>query len=387
MTESIRVLIVDANPARRRALSGLVNSLPDAEVAVAVSGGKQAIGMLGFHEVDLILIDFDTPDMDGVEVLERIREAHPDLSAAMMIDESGADGREFVEAPGMGSLERLPKLAPGDENSVRDFRLSLLTIMGQARNRKNLRVARALMRKGPAAAAGPPADRGKNRTRVKSGRRPGAGRSAPAPPPGKIDVVAMGISTGGPDILAEIIPKLPGDLGAPVLLVQHMPSDLTGSLARSLNAKSSLHVREAADNEEVLPNVVYLAPGGKHMVVRNKSAENESFGSRYIGLNDDPPINSIRPAADVLFRSVAQVYRGAILAVVMTGMGSDGVKGVAAMKKKGCYCLTQSEDSCVVYGMPRAVVEAGLSDETAHPEKIADRITFLVKGKSGEKGI
>jgi two-component system chemotaxis response regulator CheB len=165
----------------------------------------------------------------------------------------------------------------------------------------------------------------------------------------------------------------------PILLVQHMPPLFTASLAQELDRKSQITVKEAVEGEPLRPGTVFIAPGGRHMIVR--SAEDVTPGSTgyVIGLNDDPPENSCRPAVDVLFRSIAAEYHGNVLAVVMTGMGSDGCEGVRAMQQKGCYCLTQSSASCVVYGMPLAVDEAGLSDESVPLHRLAAKIVSLVE--------
>jgi two-component system chemotaxis response regulator CheB len=205
-----------------------------------------------------------------------------------------------------------------------------------------------------------------------------------APVPGRIDIVAIGVSTGGPNALAELIPHLPADLPVPVLLVQHMPPLFTASLAEHLDQRSPLSVREARDGEPVLPGCVYIAPGGKHMVVRRLPDREGGVANPIIGLNENPPENSCRPSVDVLFRSLAAQYEGNMLAVVMTGMGNDGCEGVRAMKRRGCLCLTQSEASCIVYGMPLSVDEAGLSDEQVPLDRLAGRITHLVCRYRGE---
>jgi two-component system chemotaxis response regulator CheB len=180
--------------------------------------------------------------------------------------------------------------------------------------------------------------------------------------------------------LVELIPMLPSDLDVPVLVVQHMPPLFTASLAEHLSRKSRIIVREAVDGESITPGKVLIAPGGKHMVVRSRSDAASGKQERFVGLNEEAPENSCRPSVDVLFRSMAAHYGGNMLAVIMTGMGSDGCEGVRAMKRRGCHCLTQSEDTCVVYGMPLAVDEAGLSDERVPLELLATRITRLVKG-------
>jgi two-component system chemotaxis response regulator CheB len=202
-----------------------------------------------------------------------------------------------------------------------------------------------------------------------------------APLPARIDVIGIGVSTGGPNALAELIPRLPEDLPVPVLLVQHMPPLFTASLAEQLANRSALKVREARDGEPILPGTVLIAPGGKHMVVRRRG-DVEGASMAIVGLNENPPENSCRPSVDVLYRSKAAQYDGNMLAVIMTGMGSDGCEGVRAMKRRGCHCITQSEATCVVYGMPLAVDEAGLSDEQVPLAQMAQRITTLVR-KSG----
>jgi two-component system chemotaxis response regulator CheB len=192
--------------------------------------------------------------------------------------------------------------------------------------------------------------------------------------PRSFGVCAIGVSTGGPEALSRLIPAISDPLPVPILCVQHMPPMFTKSLAESLTRKSKISVVEASEGEVVTAGIMYIAPGGHHMVVRNKD------GKVVIGLNEEPPENSCRPSVDVLFRSVANTYgeRG-ILGVVLTGMGNDGCSGMRVLKRKGCYCITQSEQTCVVYGMPRAVDEAGLSDKSIPLESIAGEIESLMK--------
>ena len=159
---------------------------------------------------------------------------------------------------------------------------------------------------------------------------------------------------------------------------------MTASLAESLT-KSALEVREAVDGEEVLPNIAYVASGGRHMTVASQRTNTGSSSIKHIRLTRDPPVNSCRPSVDVLFYSLARAYSGRVLAVIMTGMGSDGMEGIRALKKNNCYCMSQTEATCVVYGMPRAVVEAGLSDERVPLGNMAFRILELVRGQN-QKG-
>jgi two-component system chemotaxis response regulator CheB len=173
---------------------------------------------------------------------------------------------------------------------------------------------------------------------------------------GAIDVVTIGVSTGGPNALAAIIPHIPGNLPVPIVLVQHMPPLFTRFLAERLNSQSALEVREAGGGEELLPGTVYIAPGDYHMVVERK-------GARIVtALTQAPPENSCRPSVDVLFRSVSETYRSAVLAVVLTGMGQDGLRGCEDIKRWGGSVFVQDEATSVVWGMPGFVVRAGLAD-------------------------
>ena len=222
-------------------------------------------------------------------------------------------------------------------------------------------------------------------SRSSAGRRPrlfhgasgrlGPPKAAAAVMWSKSSVVAIGISTGGPNALAEMMPKLPADLGVPLLIVQHMPPVFTRSLARSLNSKCAIEVREARDGESLAPSVALIAPGGKQM----KVAAGAEGVSRIIKLTDDPPENSCRPSVDYLFRSVAHHYVGRATGVIMTGMGSDGTLGLKLMKRNGARIIAQDEATCVVYGMPKGPVDAGIVDAVAPLHRIAAEIVKTVK--------
>ena len=186
--------------------------------------------------------------------------------------------------------------------------------------------------------------------------------------PGKIEVIGLGVSTGGPNALQKLIPMLGKNLRVPILAVQHMPPMFTASLAERLNKDSKIEVVEAKEDETVIPGKMYIAPGGFHMVVRKGHSSNS------VGIIDTPPVNSCRPSVDVLFRSMAMVYGGNMLTVVLTGMGNDGAAGVSAIRRKGGYSIVQDEMTSVVWGMPQAVYEANDADEVLPLEKISERI-------------
>ena len=367
--QKLRVLIVDDTVVYRRILSDVIESFDDTELLGTAPHGRLALAKLEHEPADLVLLDVEMPEMSGLETLRHLRRLYPDTGVIMISGTNSAAAKYTMEALALGALEFVRKPEGSDAEASRaELRDLLRPLLRHVRTRKNLR----------GIGQNPPA-------RPQAGAAPAPAAPAPAPPPSprvaprpaRFDVVGIGVSTGGPNALAEVIPLLPADLAVPVLLVQHMPPMFTASLAEHLAKRSAIKVSEAQEGEPVLPGHVYIAPGGKHMVVRRGGeAATAPF---IIGLNENPPENSCRPSVDVLFRSLAAQFEGNLLAVIMTGMGSDGCEGVRAMKRRGCHCLSQSEDTCVVYGMPMAVDEAGLSDEKVPLPRLAARITQLVQ--------
>ncbi|MFH1139026.1 MAG: chemotaxis-specific protein-glutamate methyltransferase CheB [Pseudomonadota bacterium] len=386
MADPLKILIFDESVVQRHLLSEIVSGLQDVEVVAVAATGKITLAKLSQIKVDLILFDVGLTLDNPIEIMKKIGNGFPDVGMVTLSAQDSASADLAIQTLEMGALDLLTKPDPAAGAAGRaEFKNQLEPILRAFRGKKHVRLAKRLTegvtpRSGTAArppepAASQPAPR---KTAVPARTTPPARVEDPWK---KFEVVGVGVSTGGPNALAELIPLLPGDLGVPVLLVQHMPPTFTAALAASLDRKSALRVREGGEGMEILPNTVYIAPGGKHMVLQTGSA-----GPR-IELNTDPPVNSCRPAVDVLFESIAKVYKGPILAVIMTGMGNDGVEGVRRMKKgRGCYCLTQTEDTCVVYGMPRAVDEAGLSDEKAPLGQLAARIEALIKKAAGNPG-
>jgi two-component system, chemotaxis family, protein-glutamate methylesterase/glutaminase len=192
-------------------------------------------------------------------------------------------------------------------------------------------------------------------------QRPRTRLSRTGPP-----LVLIGVSTGGPNALANLLPALPADLGAPVFIVQHMPALFTEALANSLNSKSAIGVTEARDGEAARANHAYVAPGGKQMKLAPGA-----HGEMLVRLTDDPPENGCKPAVDYLFRSVALHFPGRSIAAILTGMGNDGTAGLRMLKRGGCFTIAQDEASCVVFGMPREAILAGVVDVVAPLDRIA----------------
>ena len=391
MVQDLKIFIVENNEAYRAFLSKVITNVDGIELAGAVGDSRMAVSRLKHTPVDLVLLQLEMPGMDGVQTLEKLLASHPDMGVIALSASQAQSSEKAVKALQMGALDFIPNLADVSEAGALALRLRLMTLIGLFRARRNSRMAKLLhveqlpVPKVPIV-RDPVAPAPRSESLPKNCREAPERPTKPIVANPRIDLLAIGVSTGGPNALAHLIPLLPPDLGVPLLIVQHMPPVMTASLAESLNKKSALQVHEAVDGEEVLPNIAYIASGGTHMTVAREQARNPS-PKRRIQLTSDPPVNSCRPSVDVLFRSIAEAYDGSILAVIMTGMGSDGMEGVRVLKQKGCYCLAQSEETCVVYGMPRAIIEAGLSDEKVHLHNMAPRIIDLVGGRytRGEK--
>lgn len=375
----LKVLIVDDTIVYRKILSDVVESLDDAELVGTAPHGRLALAKLEQSPADLVLLDVEMPEMGGLEALKEIRRRHPATQVVMISGTNMSSADITMHCLEQGALDFLRKPEGIDAEASRsELKDRLRPLLRHIRTRFNLRrgllPARDATRPEPAPVSWPGQGTPEPSVPAKAAFRA-------APVPDRIDVVAIGVSTGGPNALVEVIPRLPADFPVPILLVQHMPPCFTASLAAHLDQRSALSVREAKDGEPVLPGHVLIAPGGKHMVVRRMGGD-EGQGL-IIGLNENPPENSCRPSVDVLFRSVAAHFGGNMLAVIMTGMGNDGCEGVRTMKRRGCICLSQTEETCVVYGMPLAVDEAGLSDERIPLDRLAERIDRLARKQRG----
>jgi two-component system chemotaxis response regulator CheB len=369
INKKIKVLVVDDTIVYRKAVGDVLQEIPGVEVVGVAHNGKIALSKIRTLKPDLLTLDIEMPEMNGIEVLEHLQKEAPEVSAIMVSTLTAEGGHMTMKALELGAYDFL--LKPSSTNIadskkqlrvlltplIKAFQSGRTTIGSMRRQTQTRRTTPSVRSRTPARA-------------VSTASRRGAARR------GKSEIVAIGISTGGPNALSKMMPTLPGDLGVPVVLVQHMPPVFTKSLAASLNAKCALSVKEAEDGEAIRANVVYIAPGGKQMkLVASTDGQN-----RLIKLTNDPPENSCRPSVDYLFRSVADYYVGRTTAVIMTGMGSDGTKGLEILKKKSSIVIGQDQATCVVYGMPKTPAEKGLVDIVAPLDRIAAEIIKTVKG-------
>jgi len=326
--KALRTLVVDDSPTYRRILETCLRDLAGVEYVGSASDGPQALSQARLLAPDLVLLDVDMPEMSGVELIPRLLAIDHRLSILMVSALTTRGAEVTIRSLSAGAFDFVAKpTATHGENGVHILRLSLRGAIDALRQ--------------PA-------------------RPPCAPRVTPTPShPGerRVAVVGIAVSTGGPRALAELLPRLPASFPLPILIVQHMPEEFTAALAASLDRRCALTVREAADGARVAPGHVLLARGGWHLRVHGPP------GRELARVERDAPVHDLRPSADVLFESLATVYDGAVLGVVMTGMGADGLEGVRRIRALGGYCVAQSQESCAVYGMPRAVIESGQADE------------------------
>jgi len=348
----IRVLVVDDSVVIRKILTDALAADPDVEVVGTAANGRIALGKLDALQPDLVTLDVEMPEMDGLTTLREIRKVRPKLPVIMFSTLTARGASATLDALSAGANDYVTK--PANVGSV---------TMAIARIREELipKIKALARRSGaPPSPAGTRAPASTGSTAIAAGPVRLAAASAGRLP---VEVVVIGISTGGPNALAAIMPQLPADLPVPVLIVQHMPPVFTRLLAERLSAKCPLPVQEAVAGEPILPGRVYVAPGDFHMFAERSPTTGLAAGPRrQIGLSQAAPENSCRPAVDVLFRSAATVYGSATLALVLTGMGSDGLHGCEAIRAVGGTVLAQDEATSTVWGMPGFVARAGLAE-------------------------
>lgn len=373
--KNLRVLVVDDTIVYRTAVSDIIKEIPGVELVGVAHNGKIALAKIETLKPDILTLDIEMPVMNGLEVLAEIQKKYPGIGA-IMLSTLTADGSEMtMRALELGAFDFILKpqsksTAEGKLEIKRSLQ-PMLEAFAKSKTAPNL-----LSRKIPAGRTQPTL-RPLGATQIATDRKATSSLkpSVTGLKRGKSEIVTIGISTGGPNALTQMLPRLPGDLGVPVVIVQHMPPVFTKSLAASLDKKCALTVKEAEEGEAIQPNIVYIAPGGKQM----KLVASADGKNRCIRLTNDPPENSCKPSVDYLFRSVGDYYVGRTTAVIMTGMGSDGTKGLAVLKDKGAYIIGQDEATCVVYGMPKAPADLGYLHVVAPLNKIADEIVRSVR--------
>ena len=351
------MLVVDDSALVRRLVTTSLGLDPEIEVAGQATHGREAIEMVDALKPDAVTLDIEMPILDGLGALDAIRRKHPRLPVIMFSTLTEKGATKTLEALSLGASDFVTK--PSNTTSMAE---SMASVREQL-----IPKLKALV--------------GAHRL-VGGGRSVGPARDALAqaaapvrtvqPTTTRPDVLLVGCSTGGPDALSRVLEELPGTLRVPVLVVQHMPPLFTTMFAERLDRVSPLHVREAVEGDEPRPGEVLIAPGGFHLRVRRTA------GLVRVHLDEGPQENFCRPAVDALFRSAVDVYGGAALALILTGMGSDGLVGCRLLAEQGARVVVQDEASSVVWGMPGAVATAGLAHDVLPLEDIAGKLATLI---------
>lgn len=345
----VKVLIVDDSAFMRNALSNMLSSDPEIQIVGKARDGLEAIELVEKLRPDIVTMDVEMPRMDGIAALKHIMEKNP--VPVIMVSSITTDGAKVtLDALDLGAVDFIPK-------NLSDLSINIVKIREVLIDKIKHIARKGIVKRRIRPAATPKAlEIPKSIPMRTTGER-------------RINLVSIGTSTGGPKALQEIISKLPKDFPTPIVIAQHMPPNFTGPFAERLNNLCKIEVKEAEDGESLKNGVTYIAPGRGHMRVKRQRGIDTVVS---ISENKDEFI--YRPSVDALMMSVAEIFPGRALGVILTGMGNDGFKGLTKLKETGGRIFAQNEETCVVYGMPKAVVDAGIADKVLAIEEMAGEI-------------
>jgi two-component system chemotaxis response regulator CheB len=372
ISQNLRILVVDDSIVFRMMISEVIGGIPGMEVVGTARDGNTALDRVTSLKPDLVTLDIEMPGMDGLEVLTRLQTRHPHVGVLMLSSDAGRGGRRIITSLESGAFDFV--LKPREKNMTENKQKLEKDLAPLLRSFSRRMEIRSILNGRPR--TDEPRNRSipPQRTKTENTLEKTFVFKADAPR-NRSDIVAIGVSTGGPAALARLIPALPADLAVPVLIVQHMPPGFTRALAESLDRQSSIPVAEARNGDRLMPGRVYIAPGGSHMKVISTGDK----AGHLIRITQDPPENGCRPSADYLFRSVADLYKDRATGVIMTGMGQDGAKGLALMKQYRAAIIAQDEATSIVFGMAKQPVSNGIVDVVAPLETLAREIMKTVR--------
>lgn len=370
------ILVVDDSALMRRVICDIINTDSNFQAKDTCRDGLEAYEKLKTTTYDGVVLDVNMPRMDGLQLLEKLQEDNIKANVIMVSTLTTKDAEVTILALERGAIDFVTKPTNISEAKGEDFKKKLLdTLNAVLTSRLLARTSRASSR--------PSATTPKTSTTSSNATLSGAASPAKAnvaasfkrlKATGKNKLIALASSTGGPKALQSVIPFLPENLDAPMVLVQHMPAGFTKSMAERLNEVSKIKVKEAEDGDKLEKGQIYVAPGGKHMeVVKNPD------GSHKIKLNTMPAIGGLRPCANITYDSLSKSGYDEVVCVVLTGMGADGTNGILSLgHHKPIHVISQNAETCIVYGMPKAIEESGVVDEVVPLEKVAECITKRV---------
>lgn len=367
-----RVMVVDDSAIARGIVTRTLSEAPGISVVASVPNGLMALKALGNHDIDVVVLDIEMPELDGLAALPRMLELRPQLKVIMVSAASQKDAEISLKTMAMGAADYVekPKAGLGGADAFyEELVCKVRQHAGAGAQTTSVRHAAKTARPSqtkPARAPAPAAASPKVIRRKETFPRP--------------EIIAIGSSTGGPQALAEVLKNLSPSLTQPILITQHMPATFTALLAQHMTRYSGRIASEAQDGERIEAGRIYIAPGGKHLVVEQAAA-----GGYLIRLDDGPPENSCKPAVDPMLRSLARIFGDRLLTVILTGMGCDGLKGCEAVVHVGGRVLAQDRETSVVWGMPGAVAQAGLCREVLPLHQIGTAITRIAGGEGNEQ--
>ncbi len=382
-----KILIIDDSALMRRVISDIINSGDDYEVAAIAKDGLEGFDLIVSNPnyYSVVILDINMPKMNGLELLEKLQKNRIEQTVIIVSTVAKQGAKETIRALELGAFDFVTKPENYLETKGNDFKSKIHTMLDVATEGKTKTASKPFLSSKLDVVKATATDVGaimqQNITRTMEFRRKTQELNKPAKKfdsskfsgvkIGKKKIVAMACSTGGPKSLQQVIPLLPQNLDAPVVLVQHMPPGFTASLASRLDEMGDISVKEAADGDVLKNGWVYIAPGGQHLRVV------KSTQGHVIKLSNEPAVDALRPCANIMYDSLQQCGFDEIICVVLTGMGADGtngIKGLAANHKK-IHVIAQDEESCVVYGMPKAIAQTGLVDEVVSLSQVAEKIT------------
>lgn len=341
--KKFKVLVVDDSAFMRKVISDVLKTHPQISEVETAFNGQEALKKLKIFEPDLITLDIEMPVMNGIETLQEIHKIK-NIPVIMCSSLTKAGAEITLKALELGAFDFIEKPESIAPDKIEKLEKDLLNKVMAATSRKIFSIKRI-----------EPKIIQPVIPQSYSGKRN--------------KLVLIGSSTGGPQALKEVIPYLPKDIPAEILIVQHMPEKFTEMFAQRLDKMSNINVKEASDGDKITRGTALLAPGNYHMVVN----ENKT-----VSLNQEPTVLGVRPAVDITVASAAKIYQKDLIFVILTGMGHDGTEGASVVKRFGGYCIAEHESTCVVYGMPRSVVDSGYADEVVPIHKMAESIVKAV---------
>lgn len=399
MNDRISVLVVDDSALMRNLITRIIEATPNLSVAATAMNGRFALDKIPLCKPDVILLDVEMPEMNGLQFLQERKNRGIDIPVVMLSSLTSEGATVTMRCLEMGASDFIQKPSGSISMDIQTVAMritEMLTSYGGKYAAKKRGLSGNVLNtyysqkddvnskdSQPATissiATGENSDKPAKIVPLSFSTPTWATQPQKEPAvvtpvrnPGKLEIIALGISTGGPNALREVFKDLSPDIKLPMLVVQHMPAGFTKEFAQSLNNICPLEVKEAEDGDVLKPGSVYIAPGSHHIIVMKKGFEH------IIRVIDTPPVNGHRPSVDVLFESVSMVFQNHALGIIMTGMGGDGAKQLAEMRKQGARTLGQDQESSVVYGMPKVAWELGGVQEQVPLSKMADKINQIV---------